>query len=84
MVNTRSPGHRSGWWYSLDAAARMLLAIRAGAIGRCPECQAPLGGTVGTDGEQDVWLVRCPGCGRNVVLQIASAPRRHPASSQRV
>jgi hypothetical protein len=67
-MRTLTPGHRSAW-YTLDHVARILPTIRAGAVGRCPQCQSPLGGTVGTDGEKEVWLVRCPGCGRNVVLR---------------
>jgi hypothetical protein len=65
-----------GAGYSLDDAARIRQAVQAGAAGECPHCQFPLDATVGKDGERDVWLVRCPGCGRSLVIrQGGRAPR---------
>ncbi len=58
-----------GVGYSLDDAARIRQAVQAGAAGACPHCEFPLDATVGKDGERDIWLVRCHGCGRNLVIR---------------
>lgn len=35
----------------------------------CPQCGFPLEATVGKDGDRSIWLVRCHGCGRSLVMQ---------------
>lgn len=59
--------------FSLDDAARIRQMIVSGKPSECPHCGFPLEATVGTDGDRGVWLVRCHGCGRNLVMQ---QPRR--------
>ncbi len=43
--------------------------ILSGKPSECPHCGFPLEATVGKDGDRGVWLVRCHGCGRNLVMQ---------------
>ena len=59
----------SGVGYSLDHAARIRQAVQAGAAGECPHCAFPLDAMVGKDGGREVWLVRCHGCGRSLVIR---------------
>ena len=58
-----------GAGYSLDDAARIRRALQSRAAGECPQCQFQLHATIGKDGERDIWLVRCPGCGRSLVIR---------------
>lgn len=59
--------------FSLDDAARIRQMIFAGTPSECPQCGFPLEATVGKDEGRGVWLVRCHGCGRSLVMQ---QPRR--------
>jgi len=47
--------------------------ILSGKPSECPQCGFPLEATVGEatvgKGDGGVWLVRCHGCGRNLVMQ---------------
>jgi hypothetical protein len=65
----------TGAGYSLDDAARIRQAVQAGAAGGCPHCAFPLDATVGKDGEREVWLVRCHGCGRSLVIRRGMGAR---------
>jgi len=48
--------------------------ITADGAAECPQCRFPLEATVGSDGDRNVWLVRCHGCGRGlVILQTPAA-----------
>jgi len=59
--------------FSLDDAARIRQMILSGKPSECPQCGFPLEATVGEatvgKGDGGVWLVRCHGCGRNLVMQ---------------
>ncbi len=67
---TRVPLRRRSAGYSLDEAACIGKAIREchGAIA-CPRCGDALRHTVGTDGLESVWLLRCDACQRSVVIR---------------
>jgi predicted RNA-binding Zn-ribbon protein involved in translation (DUF1610 family) len=69
MANRASEviGHAA---YTLDEAAHLRQAIRerGGSVG-CPHCGEVLRHTVGTDGLQRVWLLRCEACDRSVVIR---------------
>lgn len=52
----------------MDDAARIRKMIISGGVAECPQCAFPLEATVGKDGEGNVWLVRCHGCGRGLVV----------------
>ena len=67
---TRVSLRRRSVGYSLDEAARIGKAIRErhSAIA-CPSCGDVLRHTVGTDGAQAVWLLRCEACQRSVVIR---------------
>ncbi len=67
VVPRRSTG------YSLDDAANIRKMICSGGVAECPQCGFPLEATVGRDGERNVWLVRCHGCGRGLVILQPSA-----------
>ena len=55
--------------FSLDDAARIRQMIVSDSPSECPQCGFPLEATVGKDGDRGVWLVRCHGCGRSLVMQ---------------
>ena len=55
--------------FSLDDAARIRQLILSDSPSECPQCGFPLEATVGKDGERNIWLVRCHGCGRSLVMQ---------------
>jgi hypothetical protein len=55
--------------FSLDDAARIRRMIVTDSPSECPQCNFPLEATVGKDGDRSVWLVRCHGCGRSLVIQ---------------
>jgi hypothetical protein len=60
--------------YTLDEAAHIRQAISdRGSLVGCPRCGAVLRHTVGTDGLQTVWLLRCEACDRSVVIRDSSA-----------
>ena len=75
MLRTSSRTSR-GAGYSLDDAARIRQAAQTGVPVECPHCQFPLDATIGKDGEGDVWLVRCLGCGRGLVIRHGAWPGR--------
>ncbi len=52
----------------MDDAARIRKMILTGGVAECPQCAFPLEATVGKDGDGNVWLVRCHGCGRGLVV----------------
>jgi hypothetical protein len=58
-----------GVGYSLDDAARIRQAVQAGATAECPQCAFPLDAIVGKDGEREVWLARCRGCRKSLVMR---------------
>jgi hypothetical protein len=55
--------------FSLDDAARIRQMIVSDSPSECPQCGFPLEATVGEDGDRSIWLVRCHGCGRSLVMQ---------------
>jgi len=60
--------------YTLDEAALIRTAIRErGDLVQCPCCGKVLRHTVGTDGVQTVWLLRCEACDRSVVIRETAA-----------
>ncbi len=60
--------------YTLDEAAHIRQGIGdRGSLVGCPRCGAVLGHTVGTDGLQTVWLLRCRACDRSVVIRETPA-----------
>ncbi len=67
MQTLKTPPRRSAG-YSLDDAASIRKAIAGGGAAECPQCRFPLEATVGSDGDRNVWLVRCHGCGRGLVI----------------
>ena len=75
MLRTSNRASR-GTAYSLDDAARIRQAVQGGAPAECPHCQFPLDATIGKDGERDVWLVRCHGCGRGLVIRHGALAAR--------
>jgi hypothetical protein len=63
----KTTGRRSAG-YSLDDAANIRRMISAGAPAECPQCGFQLEATIGSDGDRNLWLVRCHGCGRGLVI----------------
>jgi hypothetical protein len=60
--------------YTLDEAAHIRQAIcERGSLVGCPRCGEVLRHTVGTDGLQTVWLLRCEACLRSVVIRDTPA-----------
>jgi hypothetical protein len=55
--------------FSLDDAAKIRRMIVTDVPSECPQCGFPLEATVGNDRDLGIWLVRCHGCGRSLVLQ---------------
>ena len=68
-----SVGARRSAGFSLDDAANIRRMIAGGAAAECPQCGFPLEATVGSDGDRKLWLVRCHGCGRGLVILQAPA-----------
>ncbi|MEK6609501.1 MAG: hypothetical protein AABZ35_01110 [Gemmatimonadota bacterium] len=68
-MNARTVPPRWSPGFSLDEAARIrrMIVTRAGRMA-CPYCDAELKPTVGLDGQQRVWLVRCDVCNRSIVV----------------
>lgn len=63
-----SVGARRSAGFSLDDAANIRKMITAGGVAECPQCGFPLEATIGSDGDRKLWLVRCHGCGRGLVI----------------
>jgi hypothetical protein len=61
--------------FSLEEAARIRQAIETAGAAQCPACRMPLSRLVGENGRGDVWLLRCKGCGRSLVLREVTALR---------
>jgi hypothetical protein len=68
-VSRASASTRRSTGFSLDDAARIRQMIVTESPSECPQCGFPLEATVGNDGDRGVWLVRCHGCGRSLVIQ---------------
>ena len=68
---SQARGHTA---YTLDEAALIRKAIRKrDGLVQCPCCGKLLRHTVGTDGLQTVWLLRCEACDRSVVIRETAA-----------
>jgi len=73
MAHRASEGSRQAA-YTLDEAAHIRQAICGrGSLVGCPRCGEVLRHTVGTDGLQTVWLLRCEACDRSVVIRDTPA-----------
>lgn len=58
--------------YSLDDAAAITRRIVTAEtqVMRCPECGERLESVVGGEGDKRVWLLRCGGCSRAIVVLL--------------
>jgi hypothetical protein len=77
---TRSSRHRRAPFrlgYSLDdaAAIRRKIVTAQTRVIRCPECGEHLESVVGGEGVERVWLLRCGGCSRAIVVVLTET---HP------
>ncbi len=67
-MKTRPVSTRWNPGFSLDDAARIRRMIVTRDTITCLGCGKELAPKVGLDGERRVWMVRCDGCGRGVVV----------------
>jgi hypothetical protein len=73
LMKGLASGRLSGG-FTLDEAARLYRCSTTGARVTCPECGGEILGVEGRRPSGAVSLLRCPGCGRGVVLDRAPPP----------